>query len=277
MTDRAEGTAPTVLAGGEGESGDLIDMEAAVRPVVAGRYEIQGFIGSGAMGTVYRALDRELDEIIALKVLKKELAGASGMLERFRREVKLARRVTHKNVARTFDIGDDGGDRFLTMELIDGESLSRRLARLGRLPFREVAAITKDICAGLAVAHEAGVLHRDLKPDNVIVAKDGRAVITDFGIARAFAGGDSQTAAGVFIGTPLYMAPEQVEGMVELDARADLYALGAMMYELLTGEPAWQRATLVAVAAARLLSPPPDPSAKVPDVPEDLRTLVLHL
>ena len=278
MTDRAEGTAPTVLAAGEGENGDSVaGVEAAVRPIVAGRYEIQGFIGGGAMGTVYRALDRELDEVIALKVLKKELAGAHGILERFRREVKLARRVTHKNVARMFDIGDDGGDRFLTMELIDGESLSRRLSRYGRLSFREVAALTKDICAGLAVAHEAGVLHRDLKPDNVIVAKDGRAVITDFGIARAVAGGDSQTAVGVFVGTPLYMAPEQVEGIAELDARADLYALGAMMYELLTGEPAWQRPSLVAVAAARLLSPPPDPREKVPDLPDDLRALVLHL
>jgi eukaryotic-like serine/threonine-protein kinase len=275
MTDARDAIAATVLA--EGQAADSPAVDVAVQPVIAGRYEVQGFIGGGAMGTVYRARDRELDEIIALKVLKKELAGAHGMLERFRREVKLARRVTHRNVARMFDIGEDKGDRFLTMELIDGESLSRRLARHGRLPFREVAAITRDICAGLAVAHEAGVLHRDLKPDNVIVAKDGRAVITDFGIARAVAEGEAKTAVGSFVGTPLYMAPEQVEGMAELDARADLYALGAMMYELLTGEAAWQRPTIVAVAAARLLSPPPDPRAKLPDLPDDLGALVVQL
>jgi TolB-like protein/tRNA A-37 threonylcarbamoyl transferase component Bud32 len=276
MKDGAEGTAATVLAEGPGGS-ESTSIEAVIRPVIGGRYEIQGFIGAGAMGTVYRAKDRELDEVIAVKVLKKELVGTRGILDRFRREVKLARRVTHRNVARMFDIGDDGGDRFLTMELVEGESLAHRLARLGRLPYRDVAAIAKDVCAGLAVAHEAGVLHRDLKPDNVIVAKDGRAVITDFGIARAVAEGDAKTAIGSFVGTPLYMAPEQVEGIVELDARADLYALGTMMYELLTGEPAWQRPSMVAVAAARLLSPPPDPRAKVADLPDDLRALVLRL
>ncbi|MBC7017838.1 protein kinase, partial [Salmonella enterica subsp. enterica serovar Enteritidis] len=113
--------------------------------------------------------DRELDEIVALKILKKELASATGMLERFRREVKLARRVTHRNVARTFDIGDHGGDRFLTMELIEGEMLGTHLARRGRVPVRDVIAIARDVCAGLAAAHAAGVLHRDLKPENVIL------------------------------------------------------------------------------------------------------------
>lgn len=259
-----------------GPPSDVIEL-APRRMVIAGRYEIVGLLGGGAMGTVYRARDRELDELVALKVLKKELASAPGMLSRFRREVKLARRVTHRNVARTFDIGEDGGDRFLTMELVDGESLATRLSRAGRLSLREVVAIAKDICAGLAAAHEAGVLHRDLKPDNVIVASDGRAVITDFGIARAVMEADARTAAGVFVGTPLYMAPEQVEGVADLDGRADLYALGAMIYELLTGRPAWQRESLVAIAAARLLAPPPDPRAFVPEIPDAAAALVQRL
>jgi len=241
------------------------------------RYEILGMLGSGGMGTVYRARDRELDEVVALKVLKKELAAASGMLERFRREVKLARRVTHKNVARTYDIGEHEGDRFLTMELIAGEMLGAHLARRGPLSVRSVIAIARDVCAGLAAAHAADVLHRDLKPENVILALDGRAVITDFGIARALAQAElSRTAPGM-IGTPAYMAPEQVEGATDLDARADLYALGAMLFELLTGKPAWPGDSVIAIAAARILRPPPDVRSISPDLPPDIAEVVLRL
>lgn len=246
--------------------------------VLSGRYELLCLLGSGAMGTVYRARDRELDDVVALKVLKKELAAAPGMLERFKREVKLARRVTHKNVARTFDIGEHEGDRFLTMEFVDGEMLGRRLARVARLSVGEASRIARDVCAGLAAAHAAGVLHRDLKPENVIVSKDGVAVITDFGIARALSEDEAgKTAAGAFVGTPAYMAPEQVEGAGDLDARADLYALGAMLFELLTGRAAWAGQSAIAVAAARLLKPPPDPRSLVPDLPEPVAALVMKL
>lgn len=255
----------------ERESASLIE---AARPLVAGRYEILGLVGAGAMGTVYRAQDRELDEVVALKMLKKELAAAPGMLERFRREVKLARRVTHRNVARTYDIGEHGGDRFLTMEFIEGESLSRR----GRLSVSETLRIAKDLCAGLGAAHAVDILHRDLKPDNVIVATDGRAVISDFGIARALAdAGPARTAAGTVMGTPAYMAPEQVEGADDLDARADLYALGAMLFELVTGRPAWPGDSILAIAAARLLKPPPDPRTHLPDLSPGVAELILRL
>src|SRR5690349_23314346 len=132
-------------------------------------------LGSGGMGVVYRARDRELDEIVALKVLNRELGSGPSVLERFRREVKLARRVTHRNVARTYDIGEHGGDRFLTMEFIEGQMLGTMLAHQGSLPLAEVGRIGLDVCAGLAAAHAANVLHRDLKPENVIIAKDGRA------------------------------------------------------------------------------------------------------
>jgi serine/threonine-protein kinase len=143
-------------------------------PLVAGRYELLGMVGGGAMGTVYRARDRELDELVALKVLRPELARAEGMLERFRSEVKLARRVTHRNVARMYDIGENGGDKFLTMEFIDGEGLASMLERRGMLLPGEVILYAIDICAGLEAAHAANVLHRDLKPENVIIASDGR-------------------------------------------------------------------------------------------------------
>lgn len=246
-------------------------------PLVGGRYEILGMLGSGGMGTVYRARDRELDETVALKILKKELAASPGMLERFRREVKLARLVTHRNVARTFDIGEDGGDRFLTMELIDGEMLGALLARRGRVSLGETIVIARDVCAGLSAAHAAGVLHRDLKPENVIVARDGRAVITDFGIARAVVQGEVGRTGGGIIGTPAYMAPEQVEGSSDLDARADLYALGVMLYELLTGAAPWPGDSAFAIAAARLLRPPPDPRKLVPELPEVAAELVMKL
>ena len=273
-----DATARTEVApmAGEPRDGRAWTSEDAP-PLVGNRYEILGLLGSGGMGTVYRARDRELDEIVALKVLKKELAAVKGMLERFRREVKLARRVTHRNVARTFDIGEHDGDRFLTMELIAGEMLGALLVRRGRVPVRDVVAIGRDVCSGLAAAHAADVLHRDLKPENVIVALDGRAVITDFGIARALAHVEGTGTAAGLIGTPAYMAPEQVEGAADLDGRADLYALGAMLYELLCGKPAWPGDSIIAIAAARILRPPPDVRTVNADVPANVAEIVLKL
>ena len=244
-------------------------------PILAERYVILGMLGAGGMGNVYKARDLELDELVALKVLRPELVGAPGVLDRFRREVKLSRRVTHPNVARVFDIGEHRGEKLLTMELIDGESLAALLARERRLSVGRVVIVASAICAGLAAAHAAGVIHRDLKPDNVLIDRSGRVVITDFGIARAIAPGADRTAAS-FVGTPAYMAPEQVEEGVESDARADLYALGAMLYELVVGEPAWQGSSVLGIAVARLLRPPPDPRAKRPDLPDALAALILR-
>jgi eukaryotic-like serine/threonine-protein kinase len=257
-----------------------LDVDAAAsagapRPTLAGRYELLALLGVGGMGSVYRARDITLDELVALKVLKKELAAVPGMVARFRQEVKLARRVTHRNVARTFDIGEDGGDTFLTMELVDGEPLGAILARQGRLSLASVVELASGVCAGLAAAHAAGVIHRDLKPENVLVARSGRVAITDFGIARALAVEEAGRTLGAAAGTPLYMAPEQVEGKKDLDARCDLYALGAMLFELLTGRVAWPGESVVAIAAARLIHPPPDPRHVAPDVPDHAAALVM--
>lgn len=249
---------------------------APTHEVVGGRYEILGLLGVGGMGSVYKARDVELDEIVALKSILRELVETPGVIERFRREVKLARRVTHVNVARVFDIGEHQGNKFLTMEFIDGESLADLLAREGPLPVARVVAITTEVCAGLTAAHAAGVIHRDLKPDNVLITRDGRAVITDFGIARASLGGSSVQTVGSVVGTPAYMAPEQVEGSADIDARADIYALGAMLYELFTGERAWGGDAAFAVAAARLVRSPPDPRAKRPELPDACAKLTLR-
>jgi serine/threonine-protein kinase len=269
---RIRGDEATVVAEGVAST----TTPSTVGPaLVGGRYAILGLIGVGGMGSVYRARDTELDEIVALKVLRKELVEMPGMLERFRQEVKLARRVTHVNVARTFDIGEHGGEKYLTMEYVDGTSLGE-LQGDGPMPVPKVAALARAICAGLSAAHAAGVVHRDLKPDNILIGKDGRLVITDFGIARALRDSDAVVKTnGRPIGTPAYMAPEQVQGG-DVDARADVYALGAMLYELLTGERAWPGESVFAVAAARLVQPPPDPRKTLPSIPEPLAAVVVR-
>ena len=243
---------------------------------IGGRYVLLGLLGEGGMGTVYRVRDTELGEVVALKMLRSDVHQSDAALERFRSEVKLARKVTHRNVARMYDIGEHGNERFLTMECIDGETLSSILVREGMLSVSRVVDLAKAICAGLTSAHTACVVHRDLKPDNILVAKDGRPVITDFGIARERVASDANAQAGMIVGTPEYMAPEQVEGAVDLDARADIYALGVMLYEMLTARRPWNEATRWETAAVRLLVPPPDPRRDRSDLPENMARIVLR-
>jgi serine/threonine-protein kinase len=250
--------------------------------MLAGRYRIEGLLGVGGMGAVYKVRDVELDEIVALKTLKRGFLEQPGALDRFRREVKLARKVTHANVARTFDIGEHplpGGttEKFLTMEYVDGLSLGRRLEERGALAPSEAVRIAIAIASALEAAHAAGVVHRDLKPDNVMLAREGtRVVVTDFGIARSHVDDASATVAGAAVGTPAYMAPEQVEGKV-LDGRADLYALGLVLYEMVIGAPAFSGATPFALAAARLVAPAPDPLHTKPELMPALASLITKL
>jgi eukaryotic-like serine/threonine-protein kinase len=276
---KVTGTEDTIVAGISSDpslrtsSVDSIRLPTSL--LIAGRYELIGLVGVGGMGSVYHARDTELDEDIALKVLRRELVDAPGMLERFRREVKLARRVTHKNVARTFDIGEHGGERFLTMEFIEGESLGRLLEREVTLGIGRAIEIVSAVCAGLGAAHAASVVHRDLKPDNVLIATDGRIVITDFGVARGGFEANPLQTLGLPVGTPAYMSPEQVEGAPDIDARTDIYSLGAILYELMAGEVAWGGPSPYAVAAARLTASPPDPRRKRIEIPDALAEVAL--
>ncbi len=223
------------------------------------------------MGRVYEAVDTELDEKVALKVLRSGLTDDA--IERFRREVKLTRRIQHRNVARMFDIGEHGRERFLTMELVAGEPLR---VDTTPLPWSQLKAIAEQICAGLAAAHATGVIHRDLKPDNVLVERGtDRAVITDFGIARR-ADDPTVTQVGEVIGTPRYMAPEQLAGR-EIDARADLFSLGVMLYELATGTRPWPGDNAIGIAVAQATIPLRALDHTSPELPLPFMTLLAAL
>ncbi len=206
--------------------------------LLAGRYRIIGLLGRGGMGEVYRAEDLKLGEPVALKFLPAELSLDGAALARFHREVRVARNIAHRNVCRVFDIGEAGGLHFLSMEYIDGEDLSGLLKRIGRLPGDKAVELARQICAGLGAAHEAGVLHRDMKPANIMVDGKGRAKITDFGLARVV---DELKDQAAFAGTPAYMAPEQITAG-EVSVKSDLYALGLVLYEMFTGQRAYPEA-----------------------------------
>ncbi|MEM9455823.1 MAG: serine/threonine-protein kinase [Myxococcota bacterium] len=238
----------------------------------AGRYRIDRCVGRGSMGTVYAAYDRVVDETIALKLLA---FGGEQSAEDFGREVRLARRVTHRNAARTFDLGEHEGMHFITMELVDGESLRVVLARRGRLLPGEVIDLGLQLGLGLQAAHDVGVIHRDLKPANILLDRDGRAVITDFGVARTTAEeAEGTNVRARMVGTPMYMAPEQVEGGAIAPA-VDVYALGLVLYEALTGNAPFGGNNRVEIAMARLAKAPPDPRHGAP-VPDPLAELVLR-
>jgi serine/threonine protein kinase len=237
--DTLAGSHPTIT----GASSDIPEL-------VANRYKIVRWLGGGGMGRVYEAVDNELGERVALKVLRVGLSADA--LERFRREVRLTRRINHKNVARMFDIGEHGGDRFLTMELVDGKSLTHELG--APMPWPRLQAIARQICDGLHAAHELGIVHRDLKPDNILVeTATDRAVITDFGIARSL---DDMgvTQDGAVVGTPRYMSPEQLSGK-PIDTRSDVFSLGVMLYELASGTRPWSGDNAIAIAVAQMTQP----------------------
>src|SRR5271156_1644683 len=207
--------------------------------LIAGRYRIIALLGKGGMGEVYRADDLTLGQGVALKFLPDEAARDEGLLERFRNEVRIARRVSHPNVCRVYDVGDVDGQTFFTMEYVDGEDLASLLRRIGRLPPDKALDIARQLCAGLAAAHGKGVLHRDLKPANIMLDGRGQAVIMDFGLAGI---ADNIRGPEVRSGTPAYMSPEQLAG-TEVTPRSDIYALGLVLYEVFTGKRAFTEKT----------------------------------
>ena len=245
-----------------------------VGDVVAERYQILKRLGEGGMGTVYQALDRELDRIIALKIIRPDLAADANILRRFKQEILLARQITHRNVIRIFDLGVAGGLRFITMEFVEGEDLNSLLNRRGKLEPGEAVAIMRQVCEGLQAAHAEDVVHRDLKPQNILVDPDGHVRIMDFGLARTLEQA-SITHTGIIVGTPDYMSPEQASGE-QAGARSDLFAVGVIFYELLTGELPYAADTIMAALLKRTREPPRPIDAVDPAVPKRLSQIVMR-
>src|SRR5271155_4449356 len=229
---------------------------------LAARYRIVSPIGKGGMGEVYRADDLKLGQTVALKFLPQSLARNEEALARFTREVRLARQVSHPNVCRVFDIGEADGQTFLTMEFVDGEDIASLMRRIGRLPADKALEIARQVCAGLAAAHEHGIIHRDLKPANIMLDGRGQARITDFGLAGLFAEVQGENARA---GTPAYMSPEQLSGG-EITPKSDLYSLGLVLYEIFTGKRPYEAVTIEEMARLREKSEPAAPSTHLKDI-----------
>ena len=240
--------------------------------LLGGRYRIVAMLGKGGMGEVYRADDLSLEQPVALKFLPEAVAQNPDALARFRNEVRIARQVSHPNVCRMYDLGEADGGCFLSMEYVDGEDLGSLLRRIGRLPADKALEIDRKLCAGLAAAHEKGVLHRDLKPANVMLDARGHVLLTDFGLA-GLAG--QIAGAEVRNGTPAYMAPEQLSGQ-EVTARSDIYSLGLVLDEIFTGKLPFESNTLAGLMRAQQESQPASPSTLVRDLDPMAERVILR-
>ncbi len=240
--------------------------------IVAERYRITHMLGRGGMGEVYRADDLKLEQPVALKFLPARFSDHAGRVDRFLNEVRVARQVSHANVCRVYDVGDVDGAHYLSMEYVDGEDLASLLRRIGRLPGDKAVQIARQLCAGLAAAHERSVLHRDLKPANIMIDGRGRVRITDFGLAGLI---EEFRGAEIRVGTPAYMSPEQLEGR-EVSARSDIYSLGLVLYEMFTGKPAFTASNLTELMQTRSESMPSSPSTIVPDLDPAVERVILR-
>jgi serine/threonine-protein kinase len=244
------------------------DIPAQLAEALRDRYALERELGRGGMATVYLAHDRKHDRPVALKVLHAELAATLGP-ERFQREIRLAARLQHPHILTVLDSGEAAGHLWFTMPFVEGESLRDRLNRERQLPVEDALRITREAAQGLQYAHEHGVMHRDIKPENILLTQDGSTLVADFGIARAFGGGEARlTETGMAIGTPAYMSPEQASGDQTLDARTDIYSLGCVLFEMLAGEPPFTGPTVQAIIAKRLTQPVPSVRQSRPTVPQ---------
>ena len=239
----------------------------------AGRYQIIEELGKGGMGKVYKVHDTKIKEKIALKLIKPEIAKDKKTIERFSNELRLARKIRHKNICQMFDLGEDRGTHFITMEFVPGQDLKGLIRQSGQLAVGTTISIAKQICDGLTEAHKLGVIHRDLKPSNIMIDKEGDVRIMDFGIARSL---DTKgiTGAGVMIGTPEYMSPEQVEGK-ETDQRSDLYSLGIILYEMVTGRVPFEGDTPFTIGMKHKGEIPQNPKELNSQIPDDLNNVIL--
>jgi serine/threonine protein kinase len=242
--------------------------------IIADRYEIIEELGKGGMGKVFRVEDKKIKEEVALKLIKPEIAADKKTIERFSNELKFARKIAHRNVCKMYDLGEEEGTYYITMEYVPGEDLKSFIRRSRQLTIGTAISLAKQVSEGLSEAHHLGVVHRDLKPQNVMIDKEGNARIMDFGVARSVEG-KGITGAGVMIGTPEYMSPEQVEGK-EADQRSDIYSLGIMLYEMLTGRVPFEGDTAFAIGVKQKSEMPQDPRELNSQISEDLSRVILR-
>ncbi|MDA8202706.1 MAG: protein kinase, partial [Chloroflexi bacterium] len=241
---------------------------ATLGDVLGGRYRLVEVLGQGGVATVYRATDSQLGRDVAVKVLRPEYGHDPDFVARFRQEAQAAASLSHPNIVGVYDFGIDADGPYIVMEYIDGEDVATLVRRNGPLPPRQAARLSAEVAHALAAAHARGIVHRDVKPGNVLVAADGRVKVTDFGIARAWA--DARlTLPGVTLGSVHYMSPEQALGEQATEV-SDVYSLGVVLYELLTGRRPWEGDTAAAVAMARIGTPPPRVADIRPGVPATL-------
>ena len=237
-----------------------------VGEVLSGRYELEELIGTGGMSSVYRAHDQLLDRKVALKVLHQQYAGDEEYVERFRREARSVATLSHPNIVTVIDRGEHGDRQFIVFEYVEGENLKRLIERRGPAPVSTALELAMQIARGLSFAHQQGLIHRDVKPQNVLMNGDGQAKVTDFGIARSLDVKHGMTQTGTVLGTSDYIAPEQAQGQ-RVDEHTDVYSLGVVLYELLTGEVPFPGENFVAVAMRHINEEPPSIRDKRPDVP----------
>jgi tetratricopeptide (TPR) repeat protein len=263
----AASSAPAV-ARDSSASGSLLEAGK----VIGGRFRITELLGMGGMGAVYKAFDRDIERVIALKCIRPELANHTEVVQRFTQELLLARQVAHKNVIRIFDVRESGGLKFITMEFLEGQSLAALMEKREKLPATEAVDIIRQVCSGLAAAHAEGVVHRDLKPSNIMIEPSGRVVVMDFGLARA-QDQDVLTKTGAIMGTFQYMSPEQAKGE-KADGRSDIFTVGIMLYELLTGSTPYQSDSSIGSLLKRTQEAAVPPSTLEASIPRALNAIV---
>jgi eukaryotic-like serine/threonine-protein kinase len=262
----------TTMAGATWSGGQAFQL--AAETVFANRYRIECLLGEGGMGAVYKALDMELDRTVALKLVRPELASPQAM-QRFKQELLLASRISHKNILRIHDLADFGGVKYITMAFVEGQDLADLLDHSGRLPLARALKFARQLCAALEAAHGEGVVHRDLKPQNILVDQSDNLFILDFGLAKSLESEVTKmTRTGQIMGTPRYMSPEQVEAK-EVDHRSDLYSLGLILYEMFTGQVPFRGESAMQLMYQRMTEHPPDPRSRCPELPEYIAGIIL--